>query len=103
MRISDWSSDVCSSDLQLFDRELQRHPCAGNGGGAGAAIGLDHVAVDRDLPLTKRFKIDDGAQRAADQPLDFLRPARLLALGRLAIAAREIGGASWRERVCQYV
>src|SRR3546814_17224519 len=45
--------------LQLFDRELQRHPCAGNGGGAGAAIGLDHVAVDRDLPLTKSFKIED--------------------------------------------
>ncbi len=38
------------------------------------------------------WQVDDGAQRAADQPLDFLRPARLLALGRLAVAAG-VGGA----------
>src|SRR3546814_7991794 len=31
MRISDWSSDVCSSDLELFDLERVRH--------------LDNVAV----------------------------------------------------------
>ncbi len=38
------------------------------------------------------LQVDHGAQRAADQPLDFLGAARLLALGRLAVAAR-VGGA----------
>src|SRR3546814_4596169 len=29
MRISDWSSDVCSSDLWLFDAMMEAHvPCA---------------------------------------------------------------------------
>ena len=31
-------------------------------GGAGAAVGLDHVAVDGDLPLAERLQIDHGAQ-----------------------------------------
>src|SRR3546814_4501523 len=29
MRISDWSSDVCSSDLSATDRETLSHPLAG--------------------------------------------------------------------------
>ena len=77
---------------QAVDREPQRHPGAGNGGGAGAAVGLDDVAIERDLALAERFEIDDGAQRAADQPLDFLGAARLLAAGRLAPPAG-VGGA----------
>ena len=32
-------------------------------------------------------QVDDRAQATADQPLDLLRAARLLALGRLAVAA----------------
>ena len=77
---------------QLVDRDAQRDPGAGNRRGAGAAIGLDDVAIDDDLPLAELGQVDHGAQRAADQPLDFLRPARLLALGRLAVAAG-VGGA----------
>src|SRR3546814_1515872 len=56
--------------LQAFDGELQRDPCARNRRGAGAAIGLDDVAVERDLTFAKRLEIDDRAQAAADQPLD---------------------------------
>ena len=37
-------------------------------------------------------QVDHCTQRAADQPLDFLRAAGLLAAGRLALAAR-VGGA----------
>ena len=59
---------------------------------ARAAIGLQHVAVDGDLPLAQRPQVDHGAQGAADQPLDFLRAAGLLAARRLALAAR-VGGA----------
>jgi hypothetical protein len=35
----------------------------------------------------ERSEIDDRSQGPADQPLDFLRPARLLALSRLAASA----------------
>ena len=58
---------------------VQRDPAAGDRRGARAAVGLDDVAVDGDLPLAERLEIDDGAQRAADQPLDFLGAAALLA------------------------
>ena len=40
-----------------------------------------------DLAFAERLEIDHRAERSPDQPLDFLRPARLLALRRLAVAA----------------
>src|SRR3546814_4132014 len=78
MRISDWSSDVCSSDL------------AGGAERAGGGGNTDPGVVHR--PLRRRA---GGA--AAGQPR--LRPA--------ARADRpgpcvQIGRASCRERVCQY-
>ena len=72
---------------QPVDRQPQRHPAAGDRGAAGAAVGLQHVAVDGDLPLAERHPVDAGAQAAADQPLDLLGAARLLAGRRLAAAA----------------
>ena len=77
---------------QLVHRQPQRHPAAGDRGAAGAAIGLDHVAIDGDLAFAQRDAIDAGAQGAADQALDFLGPARLLARRRLAPVAG-VGGA----------
>ena len=77
---------------QLVDRDAQRDPAAGDRRGARAAVGLDDVAIDDDLALAELGQVDDRAQRAADQPLDFLGAARLLALGRLAVAAG-VGGA----------
>src|SRR5690606_6916655 len=58
---------------------------------AGAAIGLDHVAIDADLALTNEVECGHGAQRAADQALDFLGPAGLLAACGLAVGAA-VGG-----------
>ena len=69
----------------------QRHVAAGDGRGARAAVRLQHIAVERDGALAQRGEIGDRAQRAADQPLDFLRAAALLALGRLARRARMRG------------
>src|SRR5690606_923012 len=62
------------------------------GGGAGAAVGLQHVAVDDDLALAERAEVDHRAQTAPDQALDLLGAAALLALGSLACAAG-VGGA----------
>src|SRR3546814_5311643 len=67
MRISDWSSDVCSSDL----------------GGPGARNGAG----------------PEQRQRAGDSPGDQRRGLP----GELIAHAAEIGRASCRERVCQYV
>ena len=71
---------------------MQRDPGAGDRGGAGAAVGLDHVAIDGDLPLAERGQIEHRAQAAADQPLDLDGAAALLAGRRLAARALR-GGA----------
>ena len=73
--------------LHPGDRVVQRDPRAGDGGGARAAVGLEHVAVEGDLPLAERGEIGDGAKRTPDQPLDLLRAAGLLAGRRLAAGA----------------
>src|SRR3546814_6957801 len=76
LRISDWSSDVCSSDLD-------RH---------GVAFNVGRATKDA----------DDGEQpgrRIGRQ----LRAGGHLAHRRKLRRAGEIGRASCRERVCQYV
>src|SRR3546814_16641232 len=50
MRISDWSSDVCSSDLmrvaaQLLGRALFRCRLGGGGGRAGQHFGVDELVA----------------------------------------------------------
>src|SRR3546814_18688897 len=91
MRISDWSSDVCSSDLKSFDnaiRLLGPPPAAGLG--------------------SRRH---GGAQPEAAGTLNAVRPALLqlpglLPLGRgppPGLGHHPIGRASYRDRVWQYV
>src|SRR3546814_16234042 len=88
MRISDWSSDVCSSDLFTFVR----------------IEGIDFVgehAADRHLL---------GGE--ADEGVALVQHHRLRGHGVLGHAedvggghqiGEQIGRDSWRERVCQYV
>ena len=78
---------------------MQRDPAAGDRGGARAAVGLDHVAIDGDLLLAERLQVDHGAQRAADQPLDLQRAAALLARPRpRGACARRSSAAACRIR-----
>src|SRR3546814_6249052 len=92
MRISDWSSDVCSSDLDLlgFDDHL---PFL-----LGRSIVEEAVDVRNDVEgdllgefLHVLFVADENLARLVPQ----------LVHPRLA-GARPIGRASCRERVCQY-
>src|SRR3546814_7920072 len=89
MRISDWSSDVCSSDLQpapAAEMQLLDQPLIDLRQALVSGV-LDDAAVEfqvegiifRDLPLLRRL---------------------LHALDELF---QKIGRASCRERVCQYV
>src|SRR5690606_3974840 len=58
----------------------------GDRGGARAAVGLQHVAVEGDGAFAQRVAIDAGAQAAADQALDLERAPALLAARSLAVA-----------------
>src|SRR3546814_7141752 len=81
MRISDWSSDVCSSDL------------SGSPAIATSIIAVDPV-VDPVTRLASVFaRISASAEIAPGEPLK----------GEITISSNKIGRASCRERVCQYV
>src|SRR3546814_9123057 len=85
VRISDWSSDVCSSDLELADD-------AADTGDARVVLAGPHR-------LARGLRI--GAHRTdLDDIIGFAEQAD----ARLAVKDRpQIGRASGRERVCQYV
>src|SRR3546814_8866970 len=82
MRISDWSSDVCSSDLQ---RDI------------GLAMQqAEESAQDVFIGEALAENLRRGKQRAGGKGLERLDEAMLVGRG-------EIGRASCRERVCPYV
>src|SRR3546814_17314863 len=99
MRISDWSSDVCSSDLPELPREAHEAEA-----GIGRAIGHSGYEVDfaarrrADELAVRRFEIL-LLQDALKKPLS--AGLRLARYHRGALDA--IGSASCRERVSQYV
>src|SRR3546814_15740515 len=114
MRISDWSSDVCSSDRaagrgdyarqqrRLGQRELRnRRAEVGLGRGSDAVGALaevdDRQVLEEDLVLVDLAVELGGEDRLAPLALD-----RLLA-ARDRVLHQPIGRASCRERVCQYV
>ena len=63
---------------QPVNSEGQGHHRAGDGRGAGAAVGLQHIAVQGDGALAQLGQVDGLAQAAADQPLNLHAAAILL-------------------------
>src|SRR3546814_10355295 len=104
LRISDWSSDVCSSDLKKEPPFDKLRACPRGGGGANgsdqphAALSPPHARTrssGRSLPLDRRHR-DRFAQLGGDH--------RGLLRGEAGDRdLDQIGRASCRERVCQYV
>src|SRR3546814_7834483 len=98
MRISDWSSDVCSSDLlsragimrlhEPPEHRVEQHAMTDGPAEAGTRrkvrIDMDRIVVAADPGK----KIEFGLAQAADKRMR---------------GHRQIGRASCRERVCQYV
>src|SRR3546814_16195197 len=90
MRISDWSSDVCSSDLGTR-----------GAGGAGTRRVRAAAAAQRAVAVALPLRPDGVAVALA-----YLRRAATDAEGlttALDLRHERIGRASCRERVCQYV
>src|SRR3546814_19680620 len=89
MRISDWSSDVCSSDL--LQAHLARHRDGGDG--VQRVVASEHRQVQA---IQAR-----GMGAAAVGQLDIEGEAAVVDAD--VLGAVEVGRASWRERVCEYV
>src|SRR3546814_12475225 len=85
MRISDWSSDVCSSDLHALLVLAE------------AFAQLHHLRLQR-LHLAHRLVGFVGEREEGELDADRQRQN-----GEAEVAEQESGRASCRERVCQYV
>src|SRR3546814_3983997 len=92
LRISDWSSDVCSSDLRSAITGL---------------IGVMDDAIDQMIQTAKAialFEVKEFPSQMQDMSALIVECARITAEAMpLLRSLNPIGRASWRERVCQYV
>src|SRR3546814_10311296 len=101
MRISDWSSDVCSSDLKRVNAALRYRDDADKdlwevGGHEGDC---EDFAIRKLQELTRGYGFPRGALTLAACRLDRGRGHAVL----LVHSDKEFGRASCRERGCQYV
>src|SRR3546814_13275810 len=111
MRISDWSSDVCSSDLARRVRQRGKPVFEGRQVLKDRELipverrAADDKGVESPRPRQQRVRGEQAAERMAEQ--DLLGPVRLRIarrdFGAQRLDEKEIGRASCRERVCQYV
>src|SRR3546814_19422002 len=103
MRISDWSSDVCSSDLGVISHDGSIDP-------VGACVGMKGSRVQAVVQELQGEKIDiiPWSPDLATFVVNALQPAEVAKVvideeeGRIEVVV-QIGRASCRERVCQYV
>src|SRR3546814_1286140 len=122
MRISDWSSDVCSSDLLalLLRRQLREHDTLARMGGDEFAVLLENCGGAHANAVAEKIRSTIGGfaftwegrihhTGASVGQVEFNGSGLVArdvveAADRMCYAAKaEIGRASCRERVCQYV
>src|SRR3546814_12791919 len=115
MRISDWSSDVCSSDLLAAAIQIVSSPdrivLVQGRAGAGKSTMLQPIAKAEAIDATARMLSAEGKD-ALLLTADVIGDAKALAFQNKMVAdlktdtgleaMTKIGRASCRERVCQY-
>src|SRR3546814_11086815 len=98
MRISDWSSDVCSSDL------IDNLPATDAAGYAGLEDEVDFHSWQMLEGVGLSTLLGVGTELSiGDDESDLVRAIRQSSQQSAAQAGQQIGRASCRERVCQYV
>src|SRR3546814_21078841 len=101
MRISGWSSDVCSSDLRGFETQGLRSKSWDEFSGPDSP-GIDFIFTVCDNAAGETCPIWPGRPMSAHWGIE--DPAAVEGSGqREAFESAQIGRASCRERVCQYV
>src|SRR3546814_19325045 len=106
MRISDWSSDVCSSDLfSALDLGVPASAKIARGVEFAGRFALEFTDDDSQwLALLERLSVEGSHSTWRRQALLAIVRSELSAsLLERCSAALQIGRASCRERVCQYV
>src|SRR3546814_15486500 len=104
MRISDWSSDVCSSDLETTTEPVvlpARFPNLLVNGAGGIAVGMATNIPPHNLGevINACCAYIDDPEISIDRLMEHV-PGPDFPTGGIIL---EIGRASCRERVCQYV
>src|SRR3546814_13356896 len=105
MRISDWSSDVCSSDLRLQRIDTDGYGFADDGPGDCSQRGITggmskyRLIAQCGEPVTK---VADVVQAPVDRYNRIYGPHHSYNSWE-NVYREEIGQAAWRERVVQYV
>src|SRR3546814_2110874 len=97
MRISDWSSDVCSSDLNTRIEDLAKPA------NSRKTKPRTDAAEDQDFALHSLQEAHEKSPRYAASADEMLTLYEQMLLIRRFEEKAEIGRASCRERVCQYV
>src|SRR3546814_3934267 len=94
MRISDWSSDVCSSDLVAGPACRFKSWSMAEEKSVLKQLGSLFFGADASPPPVRR---NSGRNNPAP------KPAPVSTTSDISLPAKQIGRASCRERVCQYV
>src|SRR3546814_18114601 len=102
MRISDWSSDVCSSDLVDDLADACVHLLKTYSGQDHVNVGYGDDVTILELAETVKDVVGFEGEIVLDSSKPDGTPRKLMAADRLR-ALGSIGRGSWRDRVCQYV
>src|SRR3546814_18280552 len=102
MRISDWSSEVCSSDLACLRLPLFQPSLAEDEEGAGHPARRENItAISKGNGASGAFAILTELKRRLAEIAQAKALTSQLSAG--VFCDQQIGRASCRERVCQYV
>src|SRR3546814_1078172 len=99
MRISDWSSDVCSSDLDFDNLKIKITMPEGTPNVAAC----EDIKISETAPIVRGVEGERGVGELVNRPWSWRGPTGKPVYNFRSEGRESIGSASCWERVCQYV